>query len=69
MTAKKATKKTINTAKKKSYTARAKKGDAYEFSSINLKLSSSEVFGVAIKSEMEATEAYSRLYEKVKNEI
>ncbi len=69
MAEKKTTKKTINTAKKKRTAARAKKSDAYEFSSINLKLSSSEVFGVAIKSEMEATEAYSRLYEKVKNEI
>ncbi len=69
MTAKKATKKTINTAKKKRTAARAEKSDAYEFSSINLKLSSSEVFGVAIKSEIEAIEAYSRLYEKVKNEI
>ncbi len=69
MAAKKATKKTINTAKKKRTAARAKKSDAYEFSSINLKLSSSEIFGVAIKSEIEATEAYSRLYEKVKNEI
>lgn len=69
MAVKKTTKKTINTAKKKSHTARAKKGDAYEFSRINLKLSPSEVFGVAIKSEIEATEAYSRLYAKVKNEI
>ncbi len=69
MAAKKATKKTINTAKKKRTAARAKKSDAYEFSSINLKLSPSEVFGLAIKSEIEATEAYLRLYEKVKNEI
>ena len=69
MAAKKATKKTINTAKKKRTAARAKKSDAYEFSSINLKLSPSEVFGVAIKSEIEATEDYSRLHKKVKNEI
>jgi len=69
MAVKKATKKTIKTAKKKRTAAGAKKGDAYEFSSINLKLSPSEVFGVAIKSEIEATEAYSKLYEKVKNEI
>jgi len=69
MAVKKAKKKTIKTAKKKRTGARAKKGDAHEFSSINLKLSPSEVFGVAIKSEIEAIEAYSRLYEKVKNEI
>lgn len=69
MDAKKAIKKTIKTTKKKRPAARAKKGDAHEFSSISLKLSPSEVFGVAIKSEIEATEAYSRLYEMVKNEI
>ncbi len=69
MAVKKATNKTINTGKKKKTAARAKKGDAYEFSSINLKLSSSEVYGVAIKSEIEATEAYSRLCDRVKNEI
>ncbi len=69
MAKKKATIKTMNTAKKKRTVAGAKKGDAYEFSSINLKLSPAEVFGVAIKSEIEATEAYSKLYEKVKNEI
>ncbi len=69
MAVKKTTKKTINTAKKKSHMAKAKKSDAYEFSSINLKLSPSEVFGVAIKSEIEATEDYSRLHKKVKNEI
>ena len=69
MAVKKATKKTIKTGKKKSSAAGGKKGDAYEFSSINLKLSPSEVFGVAIKSEIEATESYSKLYEKVKNEI
>jgi rubrerythrin len=32
-------------------------------------LSPSEVFGVALKSEIEATKDYSRLYEMVKNEI
>jgi len=69
MAQKKETKKTIKTGKNKRSAAGAKKGDAYEFSSINLKLSPSEVFGVAIKSEIEATEAYSKLYEKVKNEI
>lgn len=68
MAVKKAKKKTVKTAKKKRTGAR-EKGDAHEFSSINLKLSPSEVFGVAIKSEIEAIEAYSRLYEKVKNEI
>ncbi len=69
MARKKTTKMTINTPKKKRLEARAKKSDAYEFSSINLKLSPPEVFGVAIKSEIEATEAYSRLHKKVKNEI
>ncbi len=69
MAVKKTTKKTIKTAKKKRTAAGAKKGDTYEFSGINLKLSPSEVFGVAIKSEIEATEAYSRLHKKVKNEI
>ncbi len=69
MAVKKTTKKTINTTKKKRPVARAKKGDAHEFSSINLKLSPSEVFGVAIKSEIEAAQAYSRFYEMVKNEI
>jgi rubrerythrin len=69
MAGKKASKKTINNTKKKKTAAGAKKSDAYEFKSINLKLSPTEVFGVAIKSEIEATEAYSKLYEKVKNEI
>lgn len=69
MAVKEATKKTVNTSKKKKTAAGAKKGDAYEFKSIILKLSPSEVFSVAIKSEIEATEAYSKLYEKVKNEI
>ena len=69
MAAKKTGKKTINTSKKKESEAGVKKSDAYEFRSINLKLSPTEVFGVAIKSEIEATEAYSKLYEKVKNEI
>jgi rubrerythrin len=69
MVVRKATKKTIKTAKKKRPPARAKKGYAYEFSSINLELSPSEVFGVAIKSEIEAAKDYSRLYGKVKNEI
>jgi rubrerythrin len=69
MAIKKATNKTMKTGKKKRTVIRAKKGDAYEFSNINIKLSPSEVFGVAIKSEIEATEAYSKLYEKVKNEI
>jgi rubrerythrin len=69
MAVKKATEKTADSSKKKKTAARAKKGDAHEFSSINLKLSPSEVFGVAIKSEIEATEAYSKLYEKVKNDI
>lgn len=69
MIVKKATKTTISTPKKKRLEARAKKGDAYEFSSINLKLSPPEVFGVAIKSEIEATEFYSGLYDRVKNEI
>jgi len=32
-------------------------------------LSPSEVLSVAIKSEIEAAEVYSRLYKKVKNEI
>jgi len=69
MAVKEATKKTVNTSKKKKTAAGAKKGDAFEFKSIILKLSPSEVFSVAIKSEIEATEAYSKLYEKVKNEI
>ncbi|NIO49704.1 MAG: hypothetical protein GTN73_09770 [Candidatus Aminicenantes bacterium] len=69
MVKKKATKKTIKTAKKRKPAAREKKGDAYKFSSISLKLSPAEVLGVAIKSEIEATEAYSRLHKKVKNEI
>lgn len=37
--------------------------------SLNSELSPSEVLGVAIKSEIEAAEVYSRLYKKVKNEI
>ncbi len=69
MAVKKTTKKTLKTGEKKKTATGAKKGEAYEFSSINLKLSPSEIFGVAIKSEIEATEAYSRLYGKVKNEI
>jgi rubrerythrin len=69
MTGKKASKKTINNSKKKKTVARAKESDVYEFKSINLKLSPTEVFGVAIKSEIQATDAYSKLYEKVKNEI
>jgi rubrerythrin len=69
MAVKKATKKTIKTGKKKRSAAGGKESDVYEFRRINLKLSPSEVFGVAIKSEIEATEAYSKLYEKVKNEI
>jgi rubrerythrin len=69
MAGKTAPKKTINTSKRKKTLASAKKDDAYEFSSINLRLSPTEVFGAAIKSEIEATEAYSKLYEKVKNEI
>jgi len=69
MAAKKTGKKTINSSKKKKTAAGAKKSDAYEFRSINLKLSPTEVFGVAIKSEIQATAAYSDLYEKVKNEI
>ena len=43
MAVKKATEKTANPSKKKKTTARAKKGVAHEFSSINLKLSPSEV--------------------------
>jgi rubrerythrin len=69
MAVRKAAKKTINTSKKKRTAAGAKKGDAYKFSSLNLKLSPMEVLGIAIKSEIEATEAYSKLNEKVKNEI
>jgi rubrerythrin len=69
MAAKKTGKRTVNTFKKKESAARAKKDDAYEFKSINLKLSPTQVFGVAIKSEIQATDAYSKLYEKVKNEI
>lgn len=37
--------------------------------SLNSELSPSEVLSVAIKSEIEAVEVYSRLYKKVKNEI
>jgi len=69
MAVKKTTKKTIKTAKKKRPAVSAKKGYAHEFSSLSSKLSPMEVLGVAIKSEIEATEAYSKLYEKVKNEI
>lgn len=69
MAVKKAIKKTIKTIKKKRPAARAKKGDTYEFSSLSSKLSPTEVFGLAIKSEIEAAQAYSKLYEKVKNEI
>ncbi len=69
MTAKKATKKAINANKKERPSASSKKDDAFEFSSINLILFPTEVFGVAIKSEIEAIESYSRLYKKVKNEI
>jgi len=69
MAVKKAAKKTIKTHKKKRPAARVKKGDAYEFSSLSSKLSSAEVFGVAIRSEIEAAAAYTSLNEKVKNEI
>jgi len=69
MAVKKAIKTTINTPKKKRLAASTKKSHAHEFSSINLKLSPSEVFGIAIKSEIEATKAYSRLYKMVKNKI
>jgi len=69
MAVKKTTKKTISTAKKKRTAAGAKKGDAYEFSSINLRLSPLEAFGVAIKSEIEAAKVYSGLHDRVKNEI
>lgn len=37
--------------------------------SLNSKLSPSEILGVAIKSEIEASDVYSRLYKKVMNEI
>ena len=69
MAEKKATKKTINNPEKKKTAASVKKDDAYKFRSVNLKLSPTEVFGVAIESEIQATAAYSDLYEKVKNEI
>ncbi len=69
MAVKKTTKKTLKTGAKKKTAAWAKKGEAYEFSSINLKLSPPEVFGVAIKSEIEAAKVYSGLYDRVKNEI
>jgi rubrerythrin len=69
MAEKKAIKKTINTGKKKRTAVRAKKSDAYEFSSLSSRLSPAEVLGVAIKSEIEAAAAYTSLNEKVKNEI
>ena len=69
MPGKKTAKKTVNTPKKKKTVTSAKKDDAYKFRSINFKLSPTEFFGVAIKSEIQATEAYTKLYEKVKNEI
>ena len=69
MAEKKVTKKAIKTAKKSKPAARPKKGDSHVSSSLNLRLSPFEVFSVAIKSEIEATEAYSRLYGMVKNEI
>jgi rubrerythrin len=69
MAVKKATENIVNPSKKKTTAASTKKDDAHEYSSINLKLSPSEVFGVAIKSEIEAAESYSKLYEKVKNDI
>lgn len=59
MAVKKATKKTLKTAKKKRSAAKVKKGYAYEYRSLNSKMSPSEVFGVAIKSEIEAAEVYS----------
>lgn len=69
MPGKKTARKTVNASKKKKTVASAKKENAYNFRSINLKLSPTEVFGVAIESEIQATAAYSDLYEKVKNEV
>jgi rubrerythrin len=69
MAEKRAAEKTVKTHEKKGATASAIKRDTYNFSSVNLKLSPTEVFGVAIKSEIEAAETYLKLYEKVKNEI
>ena len=69
MAVKKTAKKTLKTGEKKRTAARAKKGEAYEFSSLNSKLSPSEVLSVAIKSEIESAVVYLRLYRKEKNEI
>lgn len=69
MAVKKVAIKTIKNHKKKRVAAGTKKSHAHDFSSINLKLSPAEVFGIAIKSEIEAAKSYSKLYEMVKNEI